>query len=515
MKHRTANCPSCGGPVEFKTASSLVTICDFCQTAVGRADKKIEDYGKVADVGETDTGLRLGLTGTFNKKSFFISGRVRYQHPAGGVWDEWYLAFPGNRWGWLSEAQGKFHLMFERQLSHSIKLPEFDGLQVEETIQLGNAMFLVREKGTATAAAAEGEIPWAFHPGAEHRFADLAGVDGTFATFEYGPPHHAYVGKEVLLADLGIEPEDTYPDVSNLPVAALQLNCPKCAGPLVLRAPDDSERVACPNCSSLLSVEHGKLALFQTLKAQKVVPVIPIGTSGTLEGQKYTVIGFMERFAKYAGNTYPWTEYLLHNQQLGFRWLVCSEGHWSFVEPAAFTGQLRSDRVYFDGDNFRIYDRGTAYVRYVMGEFYWRVSVGEKAKTADYIAPPRMLSFERSKTDKSEESNVSVGRYLFPQEIEQAFGIKNVSRPWGVGPIQPRPKIGASFYLCWILALFLLAVIHLAFSTPLSATGSDPWLLFYGMIFVSLPPAGVLLYLHHFERQRWRDSDFNPYASDD
>ncbi|WP_162006610.1 DUF4178 domain-containing protein [Roseimaritima sediminicola] len=515
MKHRTTNCPSCGGPVEFNTASSLVTICDFCQTAVGRADKKIEDYGKVADVGETNSGLKLGLTGRYRDNSFFISGRVRYQHPAGGVWDEWYLALPGNRWGWLTEAQGKFYLMFQRHLSHSVEVPDFDAVQVESTVMLGSSSFWVREKGTAVAAAAEGEIPWRFQPGGEHRFVDLTGTSGQFATLEYGPETKAYVGDEILLADLGLELEPAAVDSGSIPVAALQLNCPKCAGPLVLRAPDDSERIVCPNCTSLLNVDDGSLSLFQTLKTKKVVPVIPIGTTGTLNGTSYTVIGFMERFAKYAGNTYPWTEYLLHNQELGFRWLVCNQGHWAFVEPTNYQGSVGLHSVVHQGKRFRIYDRGTAYVRYVLGEFYWRVSVGETARTADYIAPPQMLSFERSKTGQSEESNVSLATYVSPEEIQEAFSLTNVPRGWGIGPIQPKPKIDLRFYGCWIATIAFLVVMHVAFRTSASNTGSDPWLMFYGMLFVSLPPAGVLFYLHYFERQRWRDSDYNPYASDD
>ena len=75
----------------------------------------------------------------------------------------------------------------------------------------------------------------------------------------------------------------------------------------------------------------GKLALLQTLQQKKVKPLIPLGSVGDFGGKKYTVIGFMERYAKYAGKTYPWTEYLMYNRETGFRWLVCNEshGHWS------------------------------------------------------------------------------------------------------------------------------------------------------------------------------------------
>jgi hypothetical protein len=51
MTSRTANCPSCGAQVEFKAGSSLVTVCPYCSSAVGRVGGdvgELEILGKVA-----------------------------------------------------------------------------------------------------------------------------------------------------------------------------------------------------------------------------------------------------------------------------------------------------------------------------------------------------------------------------------------------------------------------------------------------------------------------------------
>ncbi len=513
MKHRTANCPACGGPVEFKTGSSLVTVCEFCDSVIARGDKKVEDYGKVADLGETNSGMRLGLEGKFNHKSFFVSGRVRYQHPAGGVWDEWYLALPGERWGWLAEAQGNFYLLFERNLTSRTELPEFNSLTISSPVTLGKTKFSVREKGIATGLSAEGEIPWAFRPGCEHKFVDLENEEGVFATLEYGASPAAFVGKQVTLEQLGIDTSDDHPDNDSLPVAALHLNCPKCGGSLILRAPDQTERVTCRNCDSLLDAAGGKLAYFSTLRRQKITPLIPIGRAGKIAGVEYTVIGFMERFATYEGTKYPWTEYLLYNHKIGFRWLVCNQSHWSFVEPVKISDTPAMDRISYDGSSFRIYDRGTAYVRYVLGEFYWRVSEGDYVGTADFIAPPRMLSFEWTKTAKLEEINVSLGTYMQHEEIEAAFGVKGLPRSWGVGPISPAPAVGPAIYVAWMAFSLVMLLIHAMYYTGAATTGSDGWLLFYGLAFLAVPPVGIMFYRHGFEVQRWSNSDYSPYAS--
>lgn len=518
MKGRTTVCPSCGGPVEFKVGSSLVTVCEFCNSAVARTDKKIEDVGKVADIVHTDTKIKLGMTGQFGKKHFTVVGRVQYQHPAGGVWDEWYLAMPEGKWGWLADAQGKQFLMFQRKLTPKTDLPDYESLAVGGTTSFAKTEFTVNEKGVAKAGSAEGDIPWAFRPGADHKYADLSAADATFATFEYGEKPHAYIGKEINLADLSLEGGDyeLAPD-ETVAVASLVLNCPKCGGSLTLHVPDKSERVTCANCNSLLDAKGGKLEYFKTLKHEERLPVlIPLGTQGKLFGKKYTVIGFLRRFAIYEGKTYPWSEYLLYEPNVGFRWLVHSDRHWSFVEPIAPASvKIATKAVTYDKSNFRIYDRGTAYVRNVLGEFYWRVEAGEQVRTADYIAPPRMISIETTIDGHHEEVNVSVGTYITTDEIEKAFGVKNLLRPWGVGVIQPKPDLGVPrLMITWLIFVVILFVTHLTQRSPVSARGSDAGLMFFGMVLVSILPIAVAAYYYYFEVKRWEESDYSPYSSE-
>ena len=513
MKTRTAACPACGGPVEFKVASTLVTVCEFCQSAVARVDKKIEDHGKVADLVETNSPLRRGVSGVFRGKRFTILGRVQYDHPAGGVWNEWYLSFSGEKWGWLAEAQGRFYLMFQRQLSSSIRLPDFDSLQVGRTTSLGRNEFTVSEIGVAKAASAEGDIPWNFAAGDEHQFVDLAGDDNTLATFEYGEQPTAYVGKEIRLAELDLD-EGFAEHIEATLVPAKQLNCPKCGGPLSLHVPDQSQRVTCENCRSLLDISGGKLEYFSTLKTAEMLPIqIPLGSEGDLLGDRYTVIGFLRRFALYEGKTYPWSEYLLYNQEVGFRWLIENRNHWSFAEPIPANFKRSGTRVRFEGDSFRLYDRGTAYVKNVLGEFYWRVEAGEQVQTADYIAPPRMISIETSDTGRSREMNLTLSTYLRPEVIEKSFDISFVGRSWGIGPIQPRPSLGVGFFMLWPIFVSIIFGIALVFGSMKRTVSVDPWMAVYALFFISIIPVGALIFMYSFEVKRWEDSDYSPYRS--
>ncbi|MEM9366805.1 MAG: DUF4178 domain-containing protein [Planctomycetota bacterium] len=497
-----------------------MTVCEFCGTTVGRGDKSVEDHGKVADLLETDSIVHRGSTGSYRGKPFECIGRVQYQHAAGGVWDEWYLRFPGDRMAWLAEAQGQLHLTFERPIRKKNPLPDFESIDVGQRIEHHGTAMTVVEKGTAIAKSAEGEIPWVFVPGKDHIYIDLKGDAGWFATFDYGASPTTYVGRTVTADQLEIQTPawiDAQPPRPSK-VSAVHLNCPKCAGPLSLFAPDQALRVVCPHCSASLDVADGKLKLLQTLKQKEIHPVIPLGSSGVLRGVDYTVIGFMERFIRCAGTTYPWTEYLLHNPDSGFAWLIRSERHWTLAIGVSPHEATRSDmHATHDGIRYRLFEKGTAHVRTVYGEFYWKVEIGETAWVADYIRPPFMLSFERSYAGNTEEIQVSRAEHVPPEEIEKAFGIKELLRPWGVGPVQPSPPVHPGVWLSWAGFLAFLFVIHIAFQrSPLSATPDpDPWMLFYGVLFVSLIPGGILAYKYSFEVSRWKDSDYSPYASSD
>ncbi len=184
---KVAHCPSCGALVEFHVASSLVTICEHCHSAIARGDKALEDVGKVADLVDTQSPLRLGLSGNYRGKNYELVGRVQYQHPAGGVWDEWYMSFGGERWGWLAEAQGRFYVTFEVPLHSSTDVPPFEQLEAGQSYNLGPKIGVLKvgERNEAVAAAAQGEIPWQFKPGSPVRFADLYGQNDRFATLDY------------------------------------------------------------------------------------------------------------------------------------------------------------------------------------------------------------------------------------------------------------------------------------------------------------------------------------------
>ena len=474
MSVLVANCPSCGGPIEFKSGQSIVVVCQYCRAAVARTDRDLKDLGKVAELVETGSPLDVGVRGKWKDTPFELTGRAQLGHEMGGQWDEWYATFSNGWLGWLAEAQGRFYLTFQYPIPQGVEIPQFDQLQLGQPVTglPWPTPLIVAETGRATARGAKGEIPYLLTPGETYYYADLSGLNGAFGTLDYNEsPPLVFLGQQVTLAELGITTTRA-PEREERRVGAAQVSCPNCAGPLELRAPDKTERVTCPNCNSLLDVNQGQLQFLKALEKPRFQPLIPIGTTGDVPEGKMTVIGAMERSVTVEGVQYFWSEYLLYNPQIGFRWLVHSDDHWNYVEavpPGEVMEVARSAR--FRGKNYKIFQDAQAKVESVLGEFYWKVETGEQVRGVDYVAPPYMLSKEVStvyvtdpknpeKTKRATgEINWSLGTYMPVADVEKAFNVTGLPRGSGVAPNQPYKHWWV--YKYWILFLGLLLALGL------------------------------------------------------
>src|SRR5688500_10126664 len=141
-----AACQACVAPIELKIGSSMVVVCAHCSSLVARGDRRREDHGKAAALEETGTPLALDLVGRYRGAEFALVGRTQYRHQAGGVWNEWYASFGGDRWGWLAEAQGKYYLTFARKPSKETALPQMNELRIGQRFTIpGVGKLLVAE----------------------------------------------------------------------------------------------------------------------------------------------------------------------------------------------------------------------------------------------------------------------------------------------------------------------------------------------------------------------------------
>jgi hypothetical protein len=229
-----------------------------------------------------------------------------------------------------------------------------------------------------------------------------------------------------------------------VPGSVKSFSCPNCGGTIGIRAVGVTVTAVCSNCGSTIDVADPQLRIIQRASERaRSDLLLPLGSRGTLFDDEWEVVGFMERAAD--SGRYTWSEYLLFNPWQGFRFLVEDHGHWNFVKMLRRGFDGKQGNILFEGRSYKPFNVGDAEGVYVLGEFYWRVKVGETAATKDYIAPPFMLSREESGQDVM----WSLATYIAPDLVRSAF---RITAPWrapaGVAANQPR-STGP-----WLLNLF-------------------------------------------------------------
>jgi hypothetical protein len=461
-------CPQCGGPLHFGGASSLVSICVHCRSAIARSDASLEWLGQVPDLVATDTRLAIGASGRIQGDAFAVLGRARLSEGR-AEWDEWYVVWSDGDFGWLAEAQGRLIVTRRVDLASIAALPPLERLTPGMRLQIeGLGELAIEQVGRATLVSAQGELPFTPQFDASYRFVDASLPGGGYVTLDYGSGDErleVFAGHELSYEDAGMP--ELAPGAGDKTARGQALECPSCGAPLSLKAAD-TKSVVCPSCRGLCDVRKGKLALIAMVKS-RATPALPLGAQGTLLGQQLEVIGWLRRGCTVDGVSYHWSEYLLHGKS-GYRWLSESAGHWTFLQPlpAASVKRPGERRIHVGSRTYKHFQRSDE-VRYeaIQGEFYWELHHGEHARTDDYVAPPYICCREIQEG----EEQWTHGEYVAADLLWRSFGLAgDPPAQDGVSPCQPNPyrprarRIGKSAAYA-SGALVLLAAL-LGFALP-------------------------------------------------
>ncbi|WP_266368294.1 DUF4178 domain-containing protein [Tellurirhabdus rosea] len=219
--------------------------------------------------------------------------------------------------------------------------------------------------------------------------------------------------------------------------APAQLDCPKCHASVPYYDVTGSSFYACPACHAFFEYENeGPPNPILTFSAPATPLLLPIGTTGTLEGQPVRVVGHIRR--KEAQYSEEWSEYMLLLSP-GVYWQLAEfEGHWTLITPAETTfSEVRiNPKVgYVDADDrrYELYNRYTPQTLHAVGEFDWNILLDDKMRVSEYIAPPHGLVREKVRQEETWYRSVHKSR----RDIEQAFGIADLPARYGVGALQP------------------------------------------------------------------------------
>ncbi len=408
-------CPNCGAPMSFGVGSSMSQVCKFCRTVVVRTDRELKNLGKAADLANTPSSLAVGDRGEIRGRAFEVLGRVQLDYGR-GPWDEFYVRFLDEKWGWIAEAQGNLYLT--QKIAEKIAVPPPQSVAIESTIVLGRyGGFKVVERRKAKMLTAEGELPFA--PSPERFYLDCHGPTDSFATVDYNDgtkEPEIFVGVICPLGELKLQPRGGERP-GGQKVALTEISCANCGGKLPAPKPG-IERIACKHCGTISDSQTLQVLARQGAAQQALK--IPLGAQGNFGGVATTVIGFCTRSAIVEGERFTWEEYLLWAPTTGFRWLMLDEGAWLSVNPLSAAAVTCNEyQALWHGRTFQLRNRNDARVEYVLGEFYWKVEVGETTQATDFIAGSDVLSREKSKDEVSWSYCTPVNA----QTIAKAFGV--------------------------------------------------------------------------------------------
>ena len=490
-----APCPGCGAPVNFTSAQSTHAVCGYCQSSVVRDGETLKRIGKMAELFDDHSPLQLQASGSWRGQTFTLVGRLQYQY-AEGTWTEWYAVLADGSSAYLSEDNGAY--VWATPLAAPANLPGAEAFRVGASTSISGQPFAVASNMQVMLLAAQGELPHLPAMGQPFAMVELRSQGGRGEPAQPG----SLIGSKLIGSDAGVgvgvgvgvgagqsaERVLSMDYSSSPPVCSMgeavqldalklsglkdasvkdetgrQFNCPNC-GAAVTVTLQASQSITCPSCNSLIDVSGGIGAeLKHAMQDEPVRPLIALGTLGQLQGTSWQVVGFQHRLGVDPSDPdehFGWEEYLLYNQKRGFIFLVDSTEGWSVVKPATGAPVLASNgqSASYLGARYSLKESYNAETSYALGEFYWRVSRGQKTSNRDFASAANLLSLEQSPT----ELTWSVGSKIDSATVAKAFKLEaqqDLLKRADVGPVSFNAGMSVRTLIVIFLLLMLFAVI--------------------------------------------------------
>lgn len=459
----TAPCPGCGAPVEFRSAQSTHAVCSFCRSTVVRDGDTLARVGRMAELFDDHSPVQLLARGTWEQRPFTVIGRLQYRSGS-GTWTEWNCLFEDGGAAWLAEDNGAYVMAVPATTQREVPRPEH--FRIGATTSVNGRSYTVASNEQAALVSAQGELPRL--PPLEATFAlvELRSADNEVLSVDYGSePPRLTRGRPVALEELrftGLREESAKVEKGR------QFACPNCGAPVEVRL-DDSKSITCRACRSLIDLTQGLGGeLRHAEQHEPVEPLIPLGSTGRLQGVHWQVVGYQHRMGTEPDDPdehFGWDEYLLYNRQRGFCFLVDATDGWSLVKPVTGAPKLSNDMLSatYLGTVYRQQFAYRAETNFVEGEFYWPVERGQVTFNRDYASGGKLLSMEETPRERT----WSAGSQVKAATVAAAFGLEKKQELFArsdAGPTTPSGGGGGSgcgtIVLTVLVILVLLAILE-------------------------------------------------------
>ncbi len=483
-----SNCPGCGAPLQFRSAASTHAVCGYCATTVVRDGESLKSLGKLSALFEDYSPLQLGVTGQFQGKPFTVVGRLQYAWKE-GLWNEWYCWFDndfdtgtaGQELGegasqniqtagaWLSEDNGQFVWM--APVSASAAYPAFESLYLNRRLVLTGRNFEVSAITQAHLASGQGELPKMVPLQHPFGIVELRNTDGLIFSLDYSDPNQpsAYLGSAVKLEALQLKGlRDS--NQANI-TGARQFACPHCGASVSLKL-EKTKSISCSSCNSLIDISQGiGQEVVSALQSEPIQPSLTLGTTGNLKGVDWQLVGYVSMTGKELSvpdETFGWEEYLMFNRLEGFAFLADTPEGWSISKPMSGSGKVIGDgqTATYLGSSYRLKEKYTAEVNFVLGEFYWQVKRGATTQVSEFVSKNATLVREQT----AQEVTWSRSHPVDSSDVAQAFA------PDSAATLRRdvTPMSSSSVSIKTIIILFVFFMILVVMLSQCSQQTCDP-----------------------------------------
>ncbi len=217
--------------------------------------------------------------------------------------------------------------------------------------------------------------------------------------------------------------------------------CTRCNHTSKLYIREKLQTFACPNCGEI----HDRLHFAKYLKIPNnhasYLKYFKIGTVGTFEGIKYTVIGQVHKHVQYRYAD-KWDEIVLLSETGEISFLNCSYGNYTWVKedhliPAREMLSNIEKTFRYDGQDYEFLQHYHYVSKYCIGEFPYDPIDVKHIQCSDYIAPPYVISIE--KNEKGGRTDTFKGRHMTRKQVSAMFNDFRIESQEheGIGMAQP------------------------------------------------------------------------------
>ena len=453
---QNVSCPSCGAPVEFRSHTSVMAVCEFCRASVVKDADAVRDLGKMSEVLEDYSPIQIHAEGVHAGRRFSVIGRIQLRY-ADGFWNEWYLLFDDGAPGWLGDASGQFMLTLP-QPNDWTRWPAFAEVRPGQSYLVGDGHYTAADRREADCIGGQGELPFRVGPGWKARVADFR-RERQFLTLDYsdGDKPLLYKGFAVTLPELTFQllrdDEQIKASAGKYRGRVESLLCPAC-GTAIGYLPGMASNLVCPACATRLDAATPQVqVLAKGEQLEKRAMTLPLGAIAKIGDKAYRVLGAMVRVDDEGSE---WSEYLMFTPKGEFFWLVETDEGWSraavldgWPQPAGPDALS----VSLDKIAYRRQVDYQAQVVHVIGAFNWRVARGDLVRVVEFERGTATLAAELTADEMAWTRSTPVA--LDQLHTWFGTGAPNLAAPKGAGAsvFDDRlfNKVGRS--VMWLLAL--------------------------------------------------------------